>query len=422
MSGEVVTNASKNGSVALLCASLLNRGRTTLRGIAQIEEVNRLFEIFEEIGVSAERDGDGVVHIETPDDFSVTGLLNPSVSRIRSALMLIPPVAHRHTVFKLGLSGGCKMGKRTVVAHTYGLAKLGISISIEPDEFVVKRGDAYSDEIVMYEASDTATINLIMAAALIPKVTTISFASANYQVQEVCFFLEKLGVSIEGVGTSTLRVHGVEVIEQDVEYTNSEDPIEAMMFVAASVVTHSSLTIRRAPIDFLALELFTLDLMGLSFSVSDSYLADNGRTRLVDVTIKESSLTAPEEKIHALPYPGINTDNLPFFVPIATQAEGETLVHDWMWENRSVYYAELNRLGARVDVLDPHRVSVCGVTPLVGGQVVCPPALRPACIILVAMLGAEGESVLRDTYVISRGYADIVQRLTNLGAGIEVLK
>ena len=123
-----------------------------------------------------------------------------------------------------------------------------------------------------------------------------------------------------------------------------------------------------------------------------------------------------------LPYPGINTDNLPFFVPIATQTKGETLIHDWMWENRSVYYTEINRLGAHVEILDPHRVSIHGVTSLTGGQIVCPPALRPACIILVAMLAAEGESILRDTYVISRGYANIVQRFNDLGANIKVLK
>lgn len=421
LSGEVVTNSSKNGSVALLCAALLNRGKTRLRGIARIEEVNRLLEVLESVDVSVVWDGD-VLCIDPPEKFSLEGLMNPSVSRIRSALMLIPPIAHRHTSFSLGLSGGCKMGKRTVVAHTYGLAKLGIVVSIEPDAFVVTREDGYSEEIVLYEASDTATINLLLAAALIPQVTTISFASANYQVQEVCFFLEQLGVRIEGVGSSTMRVHGVAEINQDVEYTNSEDPIESMMFLAAAVATRSSLKVLRAPIDFLTLELFTLELMGLSFSVSEKYPAANGKTQLVDIVVKESSLTAPEEKIHALPYPGINTDNLPFFVPIATQAEGVTLIHDWMWENRSVYYTELNRLGARVDILDPHRVHVHGVTPLVGGQVICPPALRPACMILVAMLAAEGVSVLRDTYVISRGYANIVERLGELGADIEVMQ
>ena len=252
LSGEVVTNTSKNGSVALLCASLLNRGRTRLSGIARIEEVNRLLEILEVIGVSVVWEDDGTLCIDPPETFSDEGLMDSSVSRIRSALMLIPPVAHRQNSFTLGLSGGCKMGRRTVAAHTHGLAKLGIAVDIKPDCFEITKQNTYSGEIVMYEASDTATINLLMAAALVPKVTTISFASANYQVQEICFFLEKLGVTVEGVGTSTLCVHGVGNIDQEVEYTNSEDPIESMMFLSAAIVTGSSLTITRVPIDFLA--------------------------------------------------------------------------------------------------------------------------------------------------------------------------
>ena len=139
LSGEVVTNSSKNGSVALLCAALLNRGQTTLRGIAEIEEVNRLLEVFESIGVSVERKDGGVVRIRPPEQFATKGLLDPSVSRIRSALMLIPPIAHRGKKFTLGLSGGCKMGKRTVVAHTYGLAKLGIAVAVKEDCFKVAK-------------------------------------------------------------------------------------------------------------------------------------------------------------------------------------------------------------------------------------------------------------------------------------------
>lgn len=421
LSGIVVTNASKNGSVALLCAALLNRATTTLHNIADIEEINRLIEVLKDIGVSVIQE-ENTVCITPPETFTLEGLRNPSISRIRSALMLIPPIAHRNPSFTLGISGGCKMGRRTLIAHTHGLTKLGITISVEPEYFKISGENTRTETIIMAEASDTATINVIMTAALLPQTTTITFASANYQVQEVCFFLEKCGVDIEGIGTATLRVHGVKEINRAITWTNSEDPTDSMAFIALAATTNSPLTITRIPIDFLSLELFTLELMGLSFSTSKQYLAENGKIKLTDITIRESSLTAPEEKIHALPYPGINTDNLPFFVPIATQAAGKTLIHDWMWENRAIYYTELNRLGARVELLDPHRVYVHGRTKLSGSQAVCPPALRPACIILVAMLAAEGESILRDTYVISRGYENIVKRLNNVGADISVLK
>ena len=125
------------------------------------------------------------------------------------------------------------------------------------------------------------------------------------------------------------------------------------------------------------------------------------------------------EKIYGRPFPGVNIDNLPFFVPIATQAKGETLIHDWVYENRAIYYAELNRLGANIRLADPHRVFIEGPTPLMGAEIISPPALRPSAIILVAMLAAKGKSVLKNTYAIERGYENIVGRLKKLGARIE---
>jgi UDP-N-acetylglucosamine 1-carboxyvinyltransferase len=132
-------------------------------------------------------------------------------------------------------------------------------------------------------------------------------------------------------------------------------------------------------------------------------------------------LKSAGDKIHAQPYPGINTDNLPFFVPIATQAVGTTLIHDWMWENRAIYFTELNRLGANITLADPHRAYVTGPTKLKAAQIVCPPALRPAMIILIAMLAAEGTSILRNVYSINRGYEEIAKRLNTIGAKVEVI-
>jgi UDP-N-acetylglucosamine 1-carboxyvinyltransferase len=162
-------------------------------------------------------------------------------------------------------------------------------------------------------------------------------------------------------------------------------------------------------------------LMGMKSKRSKPYLSDNGQTTLIDLTISPSRLKVLSDKIHALPFPGINTDNLPFFVPIATQAVGRTLIHDWMWEERAIYFTELNKLGADITLLDPHRIIVEGPTPLKANQIVCPPALRPSTIILVAMLAAEGTSILRNVYAISRGYEDLPRRLAALGADIRLI-
>ena len=260
---------------------------------------------------------------------------------------------------------------------------------------------------------------IIMAAALYPGTITIRNASPNYMVQDVCFFLEKLGVKIEGIGTTTLRITGRESIKKNVEYFPSEDPIEAMSFIAAACVTKSELTITRAPIEFLELELATLEEMGLQFTMSKEYPADNGKTRLVDLVIHESSLRAAKDKLHALPFPGINMDNLPFLGLIATVARGRTLVHDWSYENRAIYFLELNKLNARVEMLDPHRVYIDGPAKWKPADVIAPPALRPTVVVLLAMLAAPGTSTLRKVYQVDRGYEQLAERLNTIGADIQ---
>lgn len=420
--GSVETNYSKNGATGLICASILNRSKTTLHNIPKIEEVSRLIEILEDLGVSVSWVGEHTLEIVPPKKFKTKGLMHDSVSKIRSSLMLLGPMLHFIKNFSFAHSGGCKMGERTIEAHRNGLEILGAKITTEKGYYKISSSKLRPGKIVMYESSDTATENILMAAALIPGETVIEFASPNYQVQEVCFFLEKCGIKIEGVGTSTVKIFGVKEINKPVEYWNSEDPIESMMFIAAAITTHSHLVIKRCPIDFLKLELLKLKKMGLKYSQGKQYFSKNGRTKLVDLEIFPSKLKALQDKIHAQPYPGINTDNLPFFVPIATQAVGTTLIHDWMWENRAVYFTELNRLGGNITLADPHRVFVNGKTPLRAAQLVCPPALRPAMIILIAMLAAPGTSILRNVYSIKRGYEEVAERLNKLGAKIEIIR
>jgi UDP-N-acetylglucosamine 1-carboxyvinyltransferase len=142
----------------------------------------------------------------------------------------------------------------------------------------------------------------------------------------------------------------------------------------------------------------------------------------VDITTRPSELHAPLDKIHPMPFPGLNIDNLPFFAVIAAVAEGQTLLHDWVYENRAIYLTELTRLGANVKLMDPHRVLIEGPTHFSGAEIVCPPALRPAVVILIAMLASKGTSVLRNVYVINRGYEDLAARLNALGARIETFR
>lgn len=420
LSGTITTNRSKNGAVALLCAALLNRGKTTLKNVPKIEEVNRIIEVLESMSVAVTRSGNHI-SIQVPATLAVDQINNEAAAKTRSALLMTGAMAHWQPSFRFPHSGGCKLGERTVRPHFFALEKLGIKIETGNEFYEFSSKKLHPAEIVLYETGDTVTENTLIAASLIPGVTTIKFASANYMVRDLCYLLQLFGVKIDGIGTSTLTVTGVSEIAREVEFELSEDPIESMLFLAIAATTCSSLKIERAPIDFLELELLKLEKMGLKFDLSAKYKSANGHTDLVDITTHPSKLTALEDKIHPLPFPGINIDNLPFFVPIATQATGQTLIHDWIYENRAIYYMELVKLGAKIILADPHRVYIEGPSNLVATEVICPPALRPAAIILIAMLAAKGTSVLRNIYSIKRGYEDLVTRLQQIGAKIEVV-
>jgi len=424
LAGEVTTNISKNAAVVLLAASLLNKGTTTLKKMPKIEEVKRLIEVLKSIGVSVEW-VDGDVVIVPPKVLDISSVDKVAAQRTRSIALFVAPLAHLISSFDLPAPKGCDLGKRSLGAHVDALERLGIGLEGSEDthSYHVEVGEKKPREIIMYEASDTGVENVLMAAAKIPGETSIKFASANYMVQDLCFFLETCGVKIDGIGTTTLVVHGIEDINADIEYSPSEDPIESMFFIALAATTNSEILVRRCPIDFLELELATLWSMGVRHTRSDEYPADNGKTRLIDITVKKGdALNAPPEKIAPRPYPGINIDNLPFFVPVATQAKGTTLIHDWVYEGRAQYYLLMKELGADMQQLDPHRVEVTGPTKLHNVEIDSPPALRPATMLLIGMLAADGESVLRDVYPINRGYERLHERLKALGAEIEAIE
>jgi UDP-N-acetylglucosamine 1-carboxyvinyltransferase len=384
----------------------------------KIEEVHRLVEVLRSIGVVCEWD-DHTLAITPPETLTLGTIDRAAATRTRSILMFIGSLIHRFDSFDLPQSGGCTLGLRSVRPHLNALEKFGVSIETLTDHYRVTHADLAPAEIVLYESSDTATINALLAAALIPGTSVIKYASANYQVQEVCGFLRELGIGVAGIGTTTLTVTGAKEVKKDVTYAIAEDPTDAMFFIAAGAVTRSAFTITRVPIEFLEVELSILEKMGLKFTVADAGVSENGITKLADVTLAPSDLVAFPEKIHARPYPGLNIDNLPFFAVIATQAKGTTMIHDWVYEKRAIYYTELDRLGADTLLLDPHRIQITGPSHLRGAELICPPALRPATILLIAMLAADGRSVLRNVYSINRGYEDLVRKLSDLGATIE---
>lgn len=425
LSGTIAVKTSKNAAVGLLCAALLNQGKTTLRRVARIEEVNRIIEVLQSIGVKIRWLSGNDLEIVPPRRLQLENMDEAAAKKTRTVIMFLGPLLHRYSDFKLPFAGGCNLGNRTVEPHMSGLAPFGLAVEARPgtDYYHATVEKKRVDKtILLTERGDTVTENVIMAAAGYDGVVTIRNASPNYMVQDVCFFLQKLGIAIEGIGTTTLKIHGKKAINKDIDYYPSEDPIEAMSLIAAGIVTDSEITIERAPVEFIEIELAILQGMGLKFDLSSEYAASNKETRLVDITLHRSKLSAPKDKLHSMPFPGVNMDNLPFLGLIATAARGRTLIHDWSYENRAIYFTELSKLNARIELVDPHRVYVTGPTKWKPADVVAPPALRPSVVILLAMLAAPGRSILRDVYSINRGYEDFANRLNTLGADIETIR
>lgn len=422
--GKIQLKTSKNAAVGLLCASLLNYGVTTFKNFPRIEEVNRIIEVLNSIGVQTKWLKGNDLEIRRPAELQLDKMNKDAARKTRSVLMMIGSLMHDYESFKIPYAGGCKLGERTVEPHLFALEEFGVGIIATNGHYSVTVAKKPAGRFALYEVGDTVTENALMAAARTTETTQIDFASANYMVQELCFFLQKLGVKIEGIGSSSLKITGVPFIKKNVTYAPSEDPIEAMFFLSAAVTTNSEITIERIPIDFLTIELLKLKKMGLEYTETERYKAENGKTDLIDLTVHKHNgqLRALIDKIHPLPYPGLNIDNLPYFVPIAATVKGRTLIHDWIYENRAIYYTELTKIGAQVELADPHRIYVLGPSKFTRADVVCPPALRPASLLLIGMLAADGTSTLRNIYTIARGYEDLAERLNSLGAHITIFQ
>ncbi len=425
LKGEIVLKTSKNAAVGLLCASLLNHGTTRFKHFPRIEEVYRIIEVLESLGVSVKWLENNDLEIKRPKTLNISNINVPSAKKTRSVLMLIGPLIHEFKEFKIPYAGGCKLGKRTVEPHLFALEELGVDIKAKSENYYITVNKKNAERITLYERGDTVTENILMASSKFNGEIIIDFASANYAIQEVCLYLQKLGIKIDGIGTTTLKIKGVpQIIKKNVTYAPSEDPIEAMFFAATAVTTNSEITIKRVPIDFMAMEIVKMEKMGIKIKKSKRYKAENGFTDLVDLTIhkhEHGELRALDDSIHSQPYPGLNADNLAYFVPIATQLEGRTLIHDWMYDNRAIYFTELTRIGAQIELADPHRIYINGPTSFKAADLVCPPALRPASLLLIGMLAAKGNSMLRNVYTINRGYEDLAERLNKLGAKIQVI-
>lgn len=422
MKGSIANQTAKNSAVAILCACAMVRGKVKLFDVPEIEEVYRIIELLISIGVKVEKLGPGKYILNASGNLNMERIDAEASEKTRSSLLLFGALAAREKKFRLFKSGGCKLGERTVRPHIYALEKFGVKIFSRENYFEIEnRHPLSAAKVVMYESGDTATENAVMAAVLARGKTIIKMASANYMVQDLCYFLNKAGAKIKGIGSTTLEIEGVKRLSSVGYYPIMPDPIVGMTYIAAGIVTGSSIVVENCPIDFLELELEKLHRMGQKFEIKNLRKSKNGKFEVADLMIVPSKLNALPDKIECRPYPGLNIDNLPLFVPVVAKAKGRTLLHDWPYENRAVSYMEMQKLGLKITLLDPHRVWVEGPTDFKSNEAICPPILRVAVVLLLGMMAAKGKSILRNTYMIDRGYEDFYETLNRAGADIKII-
>lgn len=421
LKGSVTTKTAKNSALSLMCASLLTTSPVTLKEVPKIQDVFRLEKVLKSIGVAI-RWKEHAMTLIAPKKLSLNAIDFESAAKLRAILFLIGALSHTYKNFKTPRAGGCKLGKRTITPHLFGLERLGLEITAHTRYYLVKRKkNLTGNTVVMYESGDTSTENIILAAVLAKGKTIIKLASANYMVQDLCHLLNSMGAKISNIGLTTLLIDGVKELH-GAEHYLIPDPIESMFWISLAATTKSSLLIKGCPQDFLDLELLKLEKMGFHYNIVRNYKSKSKKFDLIDIQTYPSRLRALQDKIDERPFPGLNIDNLPFFVPLATQAEGTTMIHDWCYDNRSIYFMEFQKLGANMQLADPHRVFITGITELKPNEIMCPPALRPATILIIGMLAAKGKSTLYNTYSIDRGYENLTGRLKKIGADIKEVK
>lgn len=421
LKGIVTLKTSKNAAVALLCASLLNYGVTRFKNFPRIEEVFRIIEVLESIGVKIKWNDNNDIEIRRPEKLNLSKMDATSARKTRSIIMLIGSLMHEYPEFKIPFAGGCKLGERTIEPHRFALEEFGASIKAHNSYYNINIKKQSPEELILYEQGNTVTNNVMLAAAYSEKDIYVHGASGDYMVQDLAYFLNELGLRIEGIGSHFMKIRGAKAkIKKNVTYAPTEDPIEAMFFIAAAITTNSKIKIKRVPYRWISLELYKLKKMGLKIDIEKKYKALNGYVDLADIVVNKHNgkLKSLPDKLHPNLYPGLNPDNLPYFVLISAVAKGSILIHDWMYENRAIYYTELSKIGVKVEIVDPHRVYIQGPTKFTNADVVCPPALRPASLLLIGMLAAKGTSKLRNIYTIARGYEDLADRLNSIGSNI----
>jgi len=413
ISGVHTPPGNKNAVLPMLAAALLTDEPLCLQNVPLIEDVHTMLAILDDLGVAVDLHG----HTATLCARRVRKRrLPPALCRkARSTILFAGPLAARHGAATIFPPGGDIIGRRRLDTHFDGLRQLGIRVA-GADVYRFSRQNLRGAEILLDEASVTATENIVMAAALAPGKTTLFNAACEPHVQDLCHLLCKMGAHIRGIGTNRLRIHGVERLH-GARHRVAPDYIDAASFAAAAVLTGGRLILRDAhgcPFDVLGRQLAKL---GLKWS------AQGGQ---IDIPPAQT-LRVRNDFGAAIPsiadgvWPAFPSDLMSVAIVLATQARGTVLFFEKLFESRMYFVDRLIEMGARIVQCDPHRVIVSGPSRLHGTHL-AGPDIRAGMALILAALCAKGESVIDNAALIDRGYEHVDRELRRLGADIERLK
>ncbi len=403
LQGEVNVSGSKNATLPILAATLLVKGQTRLHNVPDISDVHAYVKILKSLGAK-------VIYENSTLSVDATNIYPADidsnlVKHMRSSILLLGPLLARFGEVKLEFPGGCVLGKRSVHAHVHALKALGAELIESKEHIHMKSHELKGDTFIMAEASVTATENALMAAVMAKGRTEIRWAAMEPHVQDLCNFLVALGAEIKGIGTPTLIVEGGRTL-QGRDYTVIPDYIEAGTLIIAAVLTKGDVKVHGCPIEHLDSFWQKLKEVGANYKVY-------GNTVHIKPTVKLHAI----EKLQTSVYPGFATDLQAPFTLLLTQCEGASKVHETLFEGRLNYLGELERMGAKVELLNPHQAIIHGKTKLKGAPIVSYDLRAGAAMVLAALI-AEGESQISDINYIDRGYSYFEEKLQSLGAKI----
>jgi UDP-N-acetylglucosamine 1-carboxyvinyltransferase len=407
--GEMTPAGNKNEALPCLAAALLTEEPVRIENVPAIADTRTMIELLETLGCTV-----------AVEDHAVTvgagGARAPDLDmarRIRGSFLLAGPLLARRGRVHLPAPGGDRIGRRRVDTHLLAFRALGARISLEEREYVLEAPDGLAGtDIFLDEASVMGTENAIMAAVRARGTTRIANAASEPHVQGLCRMLVAMGASIRGIGTNVLEIEGVDELSA-CRHRIGPDHIEVGSFVGLAAVTGGDLTIRGAGVEHLPMIRIAFERLGVRLEVEgDDVRVPGGQ----DLAIVDDSGGAVPHLDDA-PWPGFPADLTSIMVVVATRARGTILIHEKMFESRLFFVDQLQRMGARIVLCDPHRVVVTGPAALAGAHI-SSPDIRAGMALLIAALAARGESVIQNVHQIDRGYEAIDRRLQALGANV----